>query len=549
MKRPWFVAVPVLVPVLALSAVAASFSGCNCGNPVVPPAGDLCGTGTVDGAPYAIDPAATRLVIVVLRNDGAGCGVFHNHVVNAKIAKLEYALDSQNPAQSTFVATVRADGLDPDSDALRDEFLTGRSPPVDGKHLSDGDRQSIRGSVADEVIAKDNPTLVFTISGISSAEGDGTASMKADLAGATSTVDVKYKVTKSADSLTIKNGTATLPGAPYGIPRNSLGFCVNPTMEVHFDLALTKAAATPVCDIGVGAQYTPQVFGDDACAPSVSYNQAREVAVKRCAGCHAESQILGATVRLVQWDDWRTDSVRNPGKPLYQTASTYIHADPGGGNGLAMPPIQDGLVTPLTADEIALFDAWVADGARNAKCAGDVAATVFPAIAHKAHDAFAFDVADSNASAQGATAYAFFDNNCGYCHADRTDPRTYIGVPQISAAGAPLDPNSGSGNAELDHAIGQAPVHHGYYQGDDGALLSFWEAGMVRYLDNSMPPGGAVDVTAACANDGDCAASTGACFLNPAGFPALPGGAAGVCTDPSFIAYADWVLNGYAETP
>src|SRR3954468_3099715 len=102
---------------------ALPLSSCQCGAPPPPPAGNVCGNGTVDGQPYAVDAAKTRLVLVVKRNDGAGCNVFHNHVGNATIAKLEYVVGA-DPKTSTFKVTARADGLDPDDADLRDEFLT-----------------------------------------------------------------------------------------------------------------------------------------------------------------------------------------------------------------------------------------------------------------------------------------------------------------------------------------------------------------------------------------------------------------------------------------
>ena len=503
---------------------------CNCAPPP-PPEGALCGTGTVDLSPYAIDPAATRLIIVVLRNDGAGCGVFHNHVVSAKAATVEYTIDGQTPGNSTVTVTVAASGLDADDDALRDEFLTAAGK--DGRHLSDGDRASIRGSVGDEVLAAANPKLTFTIKNLSATVGAGTAKMTAALAGATSDVDVQYTVVKDGDTLTIKDGTATLEGAPYGIPRNSLGFCVNASMSVHFDLKLVKVAATPVCQLGPGDAYIPQDFGDPACAPTVSYNEAREVAVKRCAGCHAAELRLGATVPLIEWQDWQHDSVRNQGQALYTTAHDYIHLSPT--QGLSMPPQDpiESLATPLTAPEIQLFDDWVADGARNTKCANDPGPTVFPSVASVACSNTTNYFTDDGA---GNTPQAFFENFCGYCHLDAGN--LYPGVPQIGVAGGTVDPVTG--NVQLDPARAQAGVLHPYYQGNAGAL-SFWEASVLRVADGSMPPryitgdpaGPYGLYTQTCTGDLDCADPTPSCVQN-------------VCVDAGFKAFADWVSAGFA---
>ncbi len=524
MPRP-----PLCLLAAALGVAAAS--SCNCGTPPGPVGGDLCGTGTVDGAPYAIDDTKTRLIIVVQRNDGAGCGVFHNHVVSAKVAKLEYAVDSATPGNTTFKITVLADSLDADDPDLRDEFLTKHDPPLDGQPLSDGDRASIRGSVADEVLAKDNPQLVFTVSDLSTASGDGTAKLTAELAGATSTVDVTYSVSKNGDDFVIKDATATLDGAPYGIPRNSLGFCVNPSMELHLDLVLKKANATPVCDLGNANPYTAQLFPDTDCTDNTSYTEVRDMTGRRCMGCHGTTQRLGATVPLVSYDDWRTDSIRNQGQGLFTTAEDFVHRDPT--ESLAMPPQLDGLATPPTAAELDQFDAWVADGAHNEKCSNDPGIRTFPRAAHvdcAPAGTPAYDVADTNPSAQGATAKQFIDFNCASCHLDTTG--FYAGVPQFFVPDS-VDPVTGGG--VIDHALAQASIAHPYYLGDDGTNLSFWEASVLRYLDNSMPPfGGVGDPPATCSADADCAG--GACYT-----------AAGVCVDPTFIAFADWVSAGYPE--
>lgn len=478
---------PLLVASVVSMLVAATFGACNC-NPVTPPVGDVCGTGTIDGAPFALDPAQTRALIVVKRKDGAGCGVFHSHVVNAAAATIEYTLDTADVGASTVKVTLNADKLDVDDPDLRAELL----PDGENQPLSDGDRQSIRGSVAEELLAQEHPTLVFSLSSLSAASGKGTGKLKADLAGATSDVDLEYTVSKEGDVYQV-SGSAKLDGAPYGIPRNSLGFCVEPVMDVRFDIALVPVAQPVVCE---GAEppppYEPTFFDDAACADDVGYNQVRDVAVRRCAGCHATELRLGATVPLVEWEDWRTDSLRNQGRPLYETASHLAHLSPD--DGLSMPPVDaiEPMASQLTAEELALFDAWIAGGARNAKCADDPGPTLFAdrdVAAQECDDTLHYTTPD----ADGNTAKIFFDNNCAYCHLDAFD--TYPQIPQISL----LDDTGAfvidaeTGNAAVDPTVAAAGVLHPYYLGAGSAPLSFWEASMLRVEDLSMPPASGFD--------------------------------------------------------
>lgn len=494
---------------VAAVLAAATFGACNC-NPITPPAGDVCGTGTVDGAPYAVDPAGTRALLVVSRKDGAGCGVFHSHVVKATVGTIEYALNSADLGASTVKVTLLAAGLDVDDPQLRAELL----PEGENQPLSDGDRQSIRGSVAEEVLAHEHPTLVFTLSKLSAADGAGTATMKAELAGATSDVGLDYTVTKEGTTYKV-TGTASLDGAPYGIPRNSLGFCVEQVMQVRFDIVLVPAAQPVVCE---GAEpppaYEPQFFDDTECADAVGYNEVRDVAVRRCAGCHAAELRLGATVPLIEWEDWRSDSLRNPGRPLYQTAHDYVHLAPD--QGLSMPPVDpvEPLATALTAEEIAVFDAWVEGGARNAACANDPGPTTFAErdfTAKQCDDVLHYTSPD----AEGNTAKSFFDNNCSYCHQDGTG--RYVQVPQVSL----LDDNGDfviddeTGGPAVDHVAAAAGVLHPYYLGAGSAPLSFWEASVLRVEDLSMTPNAGFDMT----------------------------------QDPSFLQFKAWVEAGAAPAP
>lgn len=490
---------------LALATVVAAFGACNC-DPIEVPAGDICGSGTVDGTAYALDAEKSRFVIAVKRPNGAGaCGVFHSHIVDATQVESSFTVAAANATSSALTVRVAAAGLVPDDPDLRAELL----PEGENFPLSDGDRRSITGSVAEEVNpGGDFPILTFTVSGVSSTAGEGTATLTSDIAGASSDVETSYTITKEGANNIIK-GTATLIGTPHGIPRNALGFCIDTNMLVTYELHLVPGAVT--CDpLGDGTPFVEEFFEDPACAEDVGFNEAAAVATRRCAGCHSEVPKLGATVPLVVWEDWRVDTIRNPDRPLYESAFEFVHLDPA--EGLSMPPQPPGaeiLSTDLTDDELALFDAWVDGGARNAACAADPDPfSVGPAIAENP------DCSDEyTAGNPGETAFDFFNNSCAYCHLDNSPEQFYAGIPQIAQlddGGAPITDDV-SGLAAIDFTKAAAAVTHPFYVNDDEARVTFWVASLARIADQSMVPGGMGDVSA----------------------------------DPSFQAFEAWVNNGH----
>lgn len=487
-------------------ALAAILGGCNCGPPPVIPAESLCGSGTVDGTAYALDATKSRFAIAVRRPNGNGaCGVFHSHAVEATQVEAVFNIVQADPTGSTLTVTATAAGLVPDDPDLRLELL----PDGENFPLSDGDRQSITGSVSEEVNpGGEFPLLTFTVSGISSTTGDGEATMTSDIAGATSEVPTTYTITKEGQNAVI-TGTATLIGTPHGIPRNALGFCIDPNMTVHYSLALVPGAVT--CEpLDGGEPFEETFFADDACAEDVGFNEVANVAVRRCAGCHSAVPKLGATVPLVVWEDWRVDSIRNPGRPLYETAFDFVHLDPA--EGLSMPPQPpegEILATDLSDDELALFDSWVNGGARDDACAGDPGPpSIGPAIVPAAECSDEF-----TAGVEGERAVDFFVNVCAYCHLDNSPEQTYAGVPQIALLdedGVPFTDDV-TGYAVIDFGKAANPVDHGFYNDDDGDRVAFWPASVARVFDQSMVPGGLGDVS----------------------------------KDPSFVAFQAWVNNGY----
>ncbi len=504
------------LPTVALAVVALA-ANCECGAPPDPAAGgELCGTGQIDGTDFAVQAEGSELVLVVKRVEAFGCGALHSHVVLAPQAIFTYDLDSAGKGDVKIV--VAAANLDPDDPDLRVKFL----PEGENQELSDGDRETIRGSIAEEVKSSEFSTLQFTFKDLSTINGDGTATLESNIAGSTSDAEVSYNAKKEGEKITI-SGTATIDGAPHGIPRNALGFCVEKDMELNFSVVLVPG--TTVCDgEAPDVPAFEETFFDDTACGDVGYNVVyNNVIGPRCAGCHGGTQpndptLLrgGATVVLNQWRDFRVDSVRNPGGPLFNIAHDYANVDvaltPGE---LAMPPSEFGEATPLGdfsaedppvvvngvtyTSELALFNDWITVGlARNAQCADDVAIKTFGrdggqavaagvggcgGVGYETQQAVPFDVDGSGVvdASDTASASDFFTNNCMYCHA-AGDPQQAPSAPPVGS----FDVDSES--YIVDVAAGALPVTHPFYLDSDGTPLSFWEAGIERAIDGSMFP-------------------------------------------------------------
>lgn len=484
---------------LAAAAVVTATSCADCG-PVVEglPPGNLCGVGQVDGVDYALAADGNEVVITVAKEDAFGCGALHSHVVLATVVAFEY--DLKGDATGEVKITVPAAGLDPDDKDLRLKYL----PDGENQELSDGDRQSIRGSVSEEVKASEFKDLIFTLKDLSTLDGDGTATLVSDIAGATSEVAVAYNAKKDGDDVTV-SGTATIAGGPHGIPRNALGFCVSPDMDLSFTLTLTPG--TQECKVG-GDVVPPfeETFFDDTECGDVGYNVVyNNVVGPRCMGCHGG--ILadgsgnfrgGATVAFGDWRSFRVDSLRNPGAPLFQKAHEYVNLPSDDPEVLAMPPsasgestaLQDALLDATGAGafttERELFNAWVAAGGRDAQCADDVEQTVFTRTEPGdclAATAITYEAAQADHA--DASAKDFFEGNCMYCHA--------TGHPDA----APSAPPVGTYDAVTDtfttnFVAGAAVATHPFYVTAAAAPLSFWEASVHRTNDGSMPTGSAI---------------------------------------------------------
>ncbi len=488
---------------VATAVVLAGLQGCSgCGDEPTPPGGAVCGAGTVDGEDYKVDTA--ELVITVAKADGFGCGALHSHVVLAKQATFSWELGADAAGEVAIV--VGAAGLDPDDAALRKKYL----PEGVNQPLSDGDRDSIRGSVLEEVLADEHPALTFVLKNLTTIDGEGTATLVSTIAGADSEVDVAYTATKDGDVVNLV-GSAIIPGGPHGIPRNALGFCVDPNMGLAFTMALSPGTQTCDGTVEEVKPFVPTEFPDEACGDvgfNVVYNN---VVGPRCAGCHGgtlpnDPSLYrgGATVPLFNWDHFRVDSVRNPGAPLYVKAHEYVGLDPNDVEVLSMPPSAFGEATPLQqlvepvviagvtyTTEKDLFDAWVTVGqGRNTQCADDVAKKTFGLNDGQrvepgdACGGLAYDT--PQATHEGASAKDFFESRCMYCHANG-DPGQAFSAP---AVGTLVDADTGT--YTTDFAAGNLEVTHPFYVDSDSTPLSFWEASIHRAEDGSMYPGAGV---------------------------------------------------------
>ena len=446
---------------LAVS-VLLSLSACGgCGN-----GGGLdAGPSTVDGAgvlvrdgaeqAYTIDTEDSHFIIVVINKDSQfGCGLFHSHAVEAESYGLNFRLDADAPENSELSLEVAASGLNPDSPENR-----ARYPETSVSDLNENERGQIKSSMLEQLDAANNPTLTFTASNFTALEGEGTIDLDVDLAGAQSTLTMTYEGVFEGDKLII-TGIGTLDGTQHGIPNGFASDCVESDMTLDLRMVLVPGTLDGGLDAGVIEEYVPTVFpyeGDCVEGTTVSFNEVRDVLGAACAGCHGAEPSLGATVPLVTWDDYRVDSARNPGRPLYETAYEFI-TDPG--SAAPMPP--EGVVNPLTDEQKALFVRWYEQGAPD--CLDLAPAKTFDPVPsppnHCAPVSFNDDIAPLMA------------NNCTYCHSADQDALPII---------------------DTDYSRGLDDATHPYYASEDGPL-NIWEVSMYRVMDGSMPPfaGGAL---------------------------------------------------------
>ncbi len=85
-----------------------------------------------------------------------------------------------------------------------------------------------------------------------------------------------------------------------------------------------------------------------------------DLVARHCASCHGQTPLFGAPMSLTRYSDWAALSPDGSGQPVYADVEQRVHADVG-----QMPPPPN---TPLSADELATLDAWIAGGAPSMDC-------------------------------------------------------------------------------------------------------------------------------------------------------------------------------------
>ncbi|MCP4503822.1 MAG: hypothetical protein GY822_28180 [Deltaproteobacteria bacterium] len=392
---------------------------------------------------YTFSAEQSRFLITVFNKPAqVGCGLFHSHVVNAESMLLDFSLNEDDVGSSTLNATIAAAGLDPDDPDLRDEIL-GDEP------LSQNDRDTIKTSLIDQVKGAEHPRLTFDASNFTSLTdgASGTLDVAVAIGGGNQTIQMDYDFSVDADGKIEIHGTGTLPGAPHDIPSGFASDCVEADMNLLLDLVLepgTRDQPGVLPDAGIEV-YEPTLFPfEDGCdADKISFNEVRDVLVRKCASCHMDPIRLGATIPLVEYDDFRTDSLRNQGRPMYETIADFI--DPQGDHSV-MPPVND--AAPITDAEKQLALDWIAEGA--ADCLDAATPTVFVPIASVACGPVAYqDISSIVAS------------NCVFCH-----DSNQTALPLLETFGDGLVQNL-----------------HPFY-----GPITVWEAALYRMEDVTMPP-------------------------------------------------------------
>jgi|GEM_PF-1868572 len=437
----------LLLGALMSLTLAACGDGCDPGpDPDGGPLPSSGGDGEIirDGetTAYTFNPDDARFLITVHnKSNQIGCGLFHNHVVRAESLSLDFSLDTADAAGSTMSATVAAVGLQPDDPDLRQEIL-GDGP------LSESDIEAIKESVYDQINAVEHATLTFEASNFSTLEaGTGTVDVAVTVGGASQTITMDYDLSVDGDNYTF-SGTGTLPGGPHDIPSGFASDCVESDMGLILDLTLVPGTSDnpDTLDAGTIEAFEETFFPyEGECNDStVSFNEVRDVLVRKCAGCHASDVRLGATTSLVDYEDFRVDTSRNPGVPTYETIAAYIDPE---GDHIAMPPSD---AAALTNDEKQLALLWIQQGGPD--CLDNADPVVFAPVAPVACGPVAYEDVSP-----------IIANNCVFCHDSDQDALARLET----------------------YADGLEDNVHEYY-----GLVNVWEVSLHRMEDETMPPYG-----------------------------------------------------------
>lgn len=392
---------------------------------------------------FTFDAAESDFIVTVGLVPGLLCNQLHEHAVEAGNIGLEFSLDPNDAANSTMVATVAAAGLVPDEPEIREQYLEGLSQ----EPVPEGDRNSIRGSVLSSVGAEEHPTLLFSATNFSdlSPGATGTVDVTATVNGGTQTITMDYTLTQDGENY-LFDASGTLPGGPHDIPSGFASECVDPDLGLFLKLLLVPGENDAEIDAGV-IVYEQETFPfDGACDEnSISFNEARDVVVAKCAGCHANPPVNGATVPLAEYNDFRVDSFRHPSEPLYLTAEHFMARPIDNSEGLPMPPQS---ASQLTDEERQLANDWIAQGAPDCLDLAD------PVTFTTQTEATCGDVSYDD------DIKPIVDNYCIGCH---SNAQTEIPALESYEQGTELGV-------------------HAYYE-----PLVLWEASLYRILDHSMP--------------------------------------------------------------
>lgn len=449
-----------LAATAALVAVAGSLYSA-CPSPQPPGEVSFGGNGKLTrggaAADYHVDSSSELLIAVHNDFSNFGCGFFHSHVVKAEAALLEFNLDDGNLAGSSIKATVASAGLNPDAPELRARF-----DDMKDAILSDGDRNSIRASVLDQVEGAEHPLLTFDATNLSTADGEGTAQITANVAGQESTFTLNYTARTEGDNVIVE-GTGILEGNPHGIPHGFAADCVIPQLDIVMKLVFAPGLDANVSLPDGPEEYVQQNFppADDSCDDVAGFDKVREVLGPKCMGCHGDNLILGATVPLIDFADYRVDSSSNRGKGLYETVKEFIELPES--ETRHMPPVESGNANALTQDEIDLIVGWVDRGGKETTC------DFVPSVVEHVREENCGDI--NYESAPGFTndvsgPREFLENTCIFCH----DGSLY--GDQVSTF--------------TSYAEGTGDALHSFYAESN---LNLFEASLQRMKDHSMPIG------------------------------------------------------------
>jgi hypothetical protein len=433
--------------ITTISCALVSLSGCTACEPPPEPVIDA-GAGSGDGVlirsgeeiAYAMNLEESYLRILVQKKSGP-CSAFHDHAVEAKAVSLTFSLDEDAPENSTISAVAPAAALEPDSQESRETFEV-----TSGSTITASDRSTIYGSVQKEILGGEHPTLTFEVSGLPALEGtDLTATVVATIAGETSDIEMTYTGVFDGDVFTVE-GTGTIDGSEHGMMHATLNKqCVRTDMTMALKLVLAPGVSDGPPEFDAGPAYEQSYFPyDGGCDDEIGYVAVSDVLLRRCAGCHTSD----SSFPLVDYEDWRYDSITSPGRPLFERAGELLAAT----DGLAMPPLLDS--TPLPEADLEKAFLWINKGAPKEQCSPGPVTPFVPVTQ----------------TACGTTNYddhikPMIDNNCVFCHDGVYHPLSLVSYD---------DGNQGAEGAP-----------HDFYQ-----PLTPWEVSVERIADKTMPPYG-----------------------------------------------------------